>query len=247
MHRSPLPRQVTTAMCCWHRPVSLAAHPVAVPVLSCRLRAQLGRLSVQHDCSSPATPKSLAAERRSTFLHAIQRLEVSLRGPCQTRASQVLASTASAMIIPGILSAAHLDVCSCLVSARVPGSCSPCWIGLSHTAAALQTLKTENGHLWSLIEGHASAEGQWAARLQQDGSSLQALEAERRALRQQVRGCPDSHSHLQAACSPRQTFRQQVTVCPQRHLRLQAACTSCRAAAGMAVGHTVQFNTCALC
>ena len=61
---------------------SPATHPVAVPVLPCRLRAQLGRLSAQHDCSSPATPKSLAAERRSTFLHAIQRLEVSLRGLC---------------------------------------------------------------------------------------------------------------------------------------------------------------------
>ena len=93
---------------------------------------------------------------------------------------------------------------------------------VSHTAAALQTLKTENGHLWSLIEGHASAEGLWAARLQQDGSSLQALEAERRALRQQVRDCP------------------------YRYLRLQAACTSCRVTAGMPVGQSVQFIMCAM-
>lgn len=96
---------------------------MAVLVLTCRLRAHLGRLSVQHDCSSPLTPKSLAAERRSTFLHAIQRLEVSLRALYQIWASQVLASTACAMIMPGILRAAHLNVVdTCLISACVPGS-----------------------------------------------------------------------------------------------------------------------------
>ena len=114
-----------------------------------------------------------------------------------------------------------------------PRACNPAEMCCRHTAAAMQTLKTENGHLWSLIEGHASAEGQWATRLQQDGSSLQALEAERRALRQQVRGCCKIHSHLQAACPSRRAVGQQVRSCPHRYLCLQAGCTFWRALAGM--------------
>ena len=199
-------------------------------------------MQLGHSHSTACNSGTMTVSKRLQMAHSSAKLSSRCAFSCH-------ASTALAMIMPAVLSAAHLDVvdaCSCLVFSWAPGSCNPCWIVLSHMAAALQTLKTENGHLWSLIEGHASAEGQWAARLRQDGSSLQALEAERRALRQQVRCRPYSHPHLQAVCSSQRAHRQQVSECPHRYWRLQAGHTLCRAGAGMAVGQSAQLTLCAV-
>ena len=112
MYSSRLPCQLTNAVCCWHEPVAQrTAHPVTKP-WCCPVGCgpTWGACPCSTTAAAPSTPKSLAAERRSTFLHAIQRLEVSLCVLYGTWASQVLASTASAKIMTGILSAAYLDV-----------------------------------------------------------------------------------------------------------------------------------------